>query len=152
MIDDFRGHYFFLSNFSPSPIKHGGILFPTVEHAYQAGKIMDMQIRVSLADCPTPGDAKRFGRKMQMRPDWDAVKVQRMSTCLIKKFRDPLLRQRLLDTGSELLIEGNDWDDNFWGATDYSVEGKIFTGHNILGQLLMAHRLEIRNGYRIPGD
>lgn len=144
MINDFRGHYFFLSNFSPSPIKHGGILFPTVEHAYQAGKILDMQIRVSLADCPTPGDAKKFGRKMQMRPDWDDVKVQRMDTCLRKKFSDPLLRRRLLDTGNEELIEGNTWGDKFWGV----FEGN---GKNTLGQLLMAHRLRLRIGYGIPG-
>lgn len=137
-INDFRGRYFFLSNFSPSPIRHGGILYPTVEHAYQAGKILDMGIRRALAICPTPGDAKKMGRKLKMRDDWDEVKVPRMRTCLKKKFQDPLLRRKLLETGDQELIEGNTWGDTFWGV--YRGKGK-----NMLGILLMEVRRDCQN-------
>lgn len=137
-IDDFRGRYFFLSNFSPSPIRHGGILYPTVEHAYQAGKILDMEIRRALAIYPTPGDAKKMGRKLKMRDDWDEVKVPRMRTCLKKKFQDPSLRRKLLETGDQELIEGNTWGDTFWGV--YRGKGK-----NMLGILLMEVRRDCQD-------
>lgn len=77
-----------------------------------------------------------MGRSVHIRPDWEEIKVQTMLDLLKCKFQDPELKQKLLDTGDEELVEYNTWGDNFWGRT---MEG---FGLNMLGKLLM----EVRDG------
>jgi N-glycosidase YbiA len=137
MISSFTGRYRFLSNFYPSPIRLGTIEYPTVEHAFQALKSHSQAERRRIAALPTPGQAKRAGRLLEIRPDWDSVKVGLMATLIEKKFQDPELRHKLLDTGVETLIEGNEWGDTFWGVC----RGE---GQNILGKLLMETRRKLK--------
>ena len=64
MIDCFDGEFAFLSNFYPSDIKgfdKANILYPTVEHAFQAMKTVDVNERIKIAAADTPGKAKRLG-------------------------------------------------------------------------------------------
>ena len=42
-INSFSGAYAFLSNFEPAPIYYDGLSYPTVEHAFQAAKILWMR-------------------------------------------------------------------------------------------------------------
>ena len=105
--------------------------FPSVEHAYQAFKSLDPIDWDMFSRMKTPGMAKRQGRCIIMREDWDDVKVSFMSGFLQQKFLDPELKQMLLDTGTQTLIEGNTWNDTFWG------ECPIGNGKNTLGKLLM---------------
>jgi predicted NAD-dependent protein-ADP-ribosyltransferase YbiA (DUF1768 family) len=60
-----------------------------------------------------------------------------MRDLLRKKFRNPSLRQKLADTGTAKIIEGNYWGDTFWG------ECPVGNGENHLGKLLMEIRKEI---------
>ena len=54
------------------------------------------------------------------------------------KFKQNLfLAEKLLKTGDEELIEGNDWNDCYWGVC----QGK---GENKLGQILQRIRSELR--------
>ncbi len=118
MIEEFRGEYGFLSNFYYSPLEMWGIRFPTVEHAFQACKTTDPQLRQKIADSSTPQTAKRMGRKLKLREDWEDVKVIYMYTLLKQKFSDKNLRIYLLSTGNEKLVEGNWWKDRVWGVYD----------------------------------
>ena len=133
VIDSFRGEYRFLSNFYPCPIVFEGDLYPSLEHAFQAAKSLDPNERKVVRLCAKPGDAKRAGRKVKKREDWDDVRVGVMRELLHQKFNDPQLRQRLLNTEGAELIEGNDWGDVFWGVC----RGR---GLNWLGKLLMEVR------------
>lgn len=137
-IDNFSGQFEFLSNFSDSPVKYEGIEYPTVEHAYQAAKSLDMEDRVHISECPTPGAAKKAGRKVKLRADWESVKDGVMLELLRQKFTDPDLKYQLLETRNAPLIEGNWWGDTYWGVC----KG---VGKNMLGQLLMQVRQELRN-------
>lgn len=133
-IDKFDGtEYGFLSNFYPSPIEYEGIKYPTVEHMFQALKSLSPVERMSIAAAATPGQAKRMGRRVSLRGDWETVKVDVMRTALQLKFSDPTLRAQLIATGDAELIEGNTWNDTFWGVC----RG---TGRNMLGTLLMELR------------
>jgi len=132
-VSAFQGRYRFLSNFWPAEIEDNGIVFPTLEHAYQAAKTHDPEMRRAIARLDTPGQAKRAGRHVRMRPDWEDVKIEVMAGLLAKKFSIPLLRMMLLATGDLELIEGNDHGDKFWGV--YRGFGK-----NYLGRLLMIMR------------
>jgi ribA/ribD-fused uncharacterized protein len=133
VIDSFAGRNSFLSNFFPCKIRFEGITYLTSEHAFQAAKTLDIDERKLIALAPTAGKAKRMGRKLKLRRDWDSVRIEIMEAILRIKFSDPDLLTRLLETGTEELVEGNNWGDRFWGK----VNGE---GENQLGKLLMKIR------------
>src|SRR5207247_2367670 len=111
---------------------------PSVEHAYQSAKSVLTDDRRRIATMPTPAEAKKEGRKLTLRPDWDRVKFQVMEDCVRYKFtHHPELRQRLLATGQTPLEEGNDWGDRIWGV----YQGQ---GENRLGKILMKIRAELQ--------
>lgn len=143
-IPEFSGKYNFLSNFSDSPIKYEGIVYPTVEHAFQAAKTLNINKRLEIAHASTPGQAKRLGRSVKLRSDWEEIKVDIMRECLRLKFEIPELREALLETGNAELTEGNTWHDNFWGICYCSKCRASAHGKNVLGLLLMEVRDEIR--------
>ena len=137
MISDFHspGHEF-LSNFYMTPVLWEGILYPSSEHAYQASKSLDPNIRKDISLLSTPGKAKRAGKMLIQRPDWnDQLKLLTMEAILRIKFQDPKLRALLDSTKGQELIEGNTWGDTFWGVCN----GK---GKNHLGVILMNIRDE----------
>lgn len=115
IIKEFQGEYRFLSNFFPSEIVIGGILFPTNEHFYQAMKTNDYKQMLVIAKAKTPGEAKKLGRIVKIRDNWEDIKEEIMWVGLWEKFNNPVLREKLIKTGNCLLIEGNYWHDNFWG-------------------------------------
>jgi ribA/ribD-fused uncharacterized protein len=145
MINKFEGKYAFLSNFYNSPFTYDGIEYPTVEHFFQAAKTTDIAKRREIAAAPTPGLAKRMGRHVALRSDWEEVKNAVMALGLQFKFTDATLAEKLLATGDEDLIEGNWWHDNYWGAC--TCEKCINTlSRNKLGTLLMELRADLRKG------
>jgi ribA/ribD-fused uncharacterized protein len=142
-IDSFKGPYAFLSNFHPAPVSLDEDVYPTVEHAYQAAKTLSPDERTKVRNASTPGQAKRMGRKVTFRSDFDLIKIDVMYNLLKAKFAWYDLQSFLMDTGSRELIEGNEWGDTFWG-----VDRRTGTGRNHLGKLLMRVRSEIREGKR----
>lgn len=138
LICDFspRSRWWFLSNFYPCDLDFAGARWPTLEHAYQACKAADpvWQERIRLAQ--TPSQAKRLGRQCEMRDGWEDIKLAVMYTLLQEKFADIDLANRLCQTGSAKLVEGNAWGDTFWGVCNGE-------GENWLGKLLMQLRDEL---------
>ena len=141
-ISEFKDRYEFLSNFSESVICHEYVFYPTVEHFFQAMKTTDLKQRRWIANASTPGEAKRRGRSIELRPDWEDIKEDVMLEGLRLKFKIPALREALLNTQSAELIEGNTWHDCEWGICSCSRCGGI--GNNKLGKLLMKVRSELR--------
>lgn len=96
----FRGTYFFLSNFYPSPIHYNGLVYPTAENAFQAAKCRNEKDKMQFTRI-SPADAKRLGRKVQLREDWENVKVTIMCHLINIKFSDPELKKQLLATADK---------------------------------------------------
>lgn len=143
MINCFDGKYMFLSNFYNASCTFEGKVYPTVEHAFQAAKTLIPEEREEIRKAETPGKAKRMGRAVTLRPDWEEVKTDVMRQCLRSKFRFAPLGIDLINTGNEELIEGNTWHDNCWGnCTCEQCANK--PGENRLGKLLMEIREELR--------
>ena len=141
-IKTFAGAHAFLSNFWPSPINYEGIEYPTVEHAFQAAKTKDIEIRQTIAKAKTAGAAKRAGGKRGILKDfdqvyWEANKNQIMLDICRVKFSFPGLRDWLEATKDAALEEGNNWNDTYWG-----VSLKTGKGQNNLGLILMRIREE----------
>lgn len=129
-------NYRFLSNFWPAEVEFDGTVYPSVENAYQAAKVLAKH-RHNFTGCG-PSAAKKLGRMYPMRNDWEEVKVSVMRDLIRQKFKPGSeLSDRLLDTGDWLLEEGNTWGDTFWGVCDG-------VGENWLGRLLMERRGELR--------
>ncbi len=153
----FEGDHRFLSNFGAGAVEMYGITFPTVEHAFAAAKLdpnggihsrdeVLAEMR-AIADAASPGAAKKLGRrriwngKPFMRPDWDSVKLDLVTELVRRKFRDPALAEKLIATGDAPLFEGNTWGDRIWGVVE---KDGVLEGRNLLGEILMLVRREIR--------
>lgn len=137
-IDSFKGDHAFLSNFWSCVIDYDGYLYPSVEHAYQASKTMNMEARERIRLAKTPGKAKELGQKVVLRSNWENDRLLIMRRFLIQKFEDPKLKDLLMMTGSSMLIEGNTWNDRYWGMCDGA-------GENWLGVILMTIRDSMRD-------
>lgn len=134
-ISVFDGEYGFLSNFYHAPIEFEGIPYLNNEAAFQAQKVMSDADRQLFSDL-NPSQAKRKGRRVYLRPDWEQVKDEVMYRVCKSKFEQHEdLRRRLIATGDAELIEGNTWGDRYWGVDGY--------GENKLGQILMRIRDEL---------
>lgn len=143
MIGPFAGEYRFLSNFYIEPAR-GGL---TNEHFFQAEKSLDPEERAFVMRSSGPGEAKKRGRMITLREDWDAVKNSVMLSGLRSKFYlDPNLRGMLLATGDEELVEVNTWGDRYWGGEWVTLPSgeQALDGKNMLGNLLMQVRAEFR--------
>ena len=137
MISEFKGRYFFLSNFYDSPLIYDGMEFRNSESAYQSAKTLDFNMRKSFQNMGAR-EAKRWGKNIPLRGDWEYVKDDIMLDVVRCKFtQNNQLKQMLLSTGDQELIEGNHWGDTYWGM----YEGH---GQNKLGKILMQVRKEIR--------
>ena len=137
MINEFRDEYAFLSNMYPSKFTWQGVEYKTVEHAYQANKAKTQKEKLYIASLDSPKETKLYAKTMDVRQGFHDEKVEIMLTLLFCKFhQNPDLLKKLLDTGTQELIEGNRWDDKFWGFCL-----KTNTGKNILGKLLMQVRM-----------
>ena len=138
-IDSFRGDFRFLSNFYPCEIFDKGIRYTSTEHAYQAAKTLDKEEKRQIQLCSSPGEAKKLGRKITIRVDWEYIKLSVMEDLIRQKFsRHEKLKQRLLATEDVYLEESNNWHDSFWGICNG-------VGKNHLGLILMKIREELKN-------
>lgn len=139
VINKFRDGNWFLSNFYPSPVTYNGLTYQNAEAAFQAQKCMTDEERLEFTELD-PAKAKSKGRCVALRGDWEDVKLSIMEEIVYAKFRDnDCLKELLLSTGDAELIEGNTWNDVFWGVSLNT--GK---GENNLGKILMSVREKLR--------
>ena len=136
-IKGFFGDYRFLSNFEVTDVWFDGALYGSSEAAYMAGKTLDLELRKRFQKDSgiTPSAARKLGKTIVLRSDWDKVRYDVMSSAVFDKFyRNEELRAKLLATGDKYLEETNHWKDIYWGVCDG-------VGQSNLGKLLMSVRL-----------
>jgi len=152
MINRFIGKYKDFSNFEPAKVRFENLTFPTVEHAYVAAKSLDRSFRRDVALMPAgkAGQVKKWGRTIKLRDDWDKVNIEIMSDLIVQKFNannNYERNQLLLNTGDQLIVEGNFWHDNYWGNCLCDKCMKI-KGLNHLGLIIM----KVREFYSLQND
>jgi ribA/ribD-fused uncharacterized protein len=142
-IDSFRGEYRFLSNYWPVKVVYEGIEYPSVEQAYKAAQLTNIEARMLISNLfpnrkELEGQMEEILKQYGIRIDWnDELRLKVMEELLIQKFNDGEIRRKLRDTKDALLIEGNTWHDTFFGVCDG-------VGENYLGKLLMKIRESLR--------
>jgi len=135
IINEFKGKYYFLSNFYSAPVEYNGLKYLNNEAAFHAQK--DLSRAKEFVNLP-PNEAKRLGRRVSLRKDWEDVKIDIMYEINVAKFtQNKDLKVKLLKTGNAQLIEGNTWRDTFWGVCNDE-------GRNELGKILERVRSELR--------
>ena len=137
------------SNLYQRPISFENRVYPTAEHAYQAGKPSKAAVREWILSAPSPSLVAMAAHGLytwDIVPNWSQIKFERMRRVLREKFtQHEDLRELLLSTGELRLVEvgkTNNAVNRVWGE----VNGK---GLNMLGVLLMEVRSELRIA-RIP--
>jgi hypothetical protein len=119
--------YMDFSNFGATPFELGGKTWPTVEHYFQAMKTEDEGDRELIRKAGWPGEAKRLGRRVVLRDQWDAIKYDIMFGAVRAKFdQHPKLMEALLATGNRPLHE--DRPDPWWGGGPNYPKGKDWMG------------------------
>ena len=124
MINEFRGEYFFLSNFYYVPITIDGITYRSVENAYQAMKCSKAADRAQFANISAK-EAKALGKTVPMRANWDKEKFAVMLELLMMKFDNNELAFKLIHTQGAISHD-NYWRDTFWGR--YNNKGSDYLG------------------------
>jgi len=127
MHNGFIDSLYFLSNFYPCKVGR----FSCSEAAFMAQKDL---LRADEFVGLTGKQAKSLGRRVNLRSDWDTVRISIMEEVLRCKFSDTSLMKKLHNITGDI-VEYNTWNDTFWGVS----AGK---GENNLGKLLMKIRDE----------
>lgn len=145
----FRGKFYFLSNMFPCSVtidissitvpeslqdktKISPMTFPCAESAFQAAKCICENDRLPFTKMDGFA-AKKAGRKVTLRPDWENIKLNVMKNIVTAKFKQhPELAEKLHEINGNIQEE-NSWNDTFWGVCN----GK---GRNELGKILMEIR------------
>lgn len=137
-IQGFTGAYRFLSNFWPANVTYEGVVYPTVENAYQASKF-PKEDRKPFETCK-PAEAKSHGKKAHLTEEWKARRYNTMYQLNKQKYAlNPHLRELLVSTRDRYIEETNHWGDTYWGVC----KG---VGENHLGRLLMNIRDDLKTG------
>jgi len=162
VIEQFRGDNFYLSNmyFLNNWItSEYGIRVPTSEHAYQSAKFINPLNHRQVAEACAELEDKRIfadgvaSKEMAhfllrqgaaIKTDWEVAKNGIMLAVVSQKFtNNPDIAKRLIDTNDELIVEGNDWGDRYWGVDPVGSDN----GENHLGQILMEVRSNLQSIY-----
>ena len=136
------------SNFYICNVTYDGVTYTNSEAAWQAQKVIDESKKYKFKDL-NPSEAKRLGRKVELRQDWEDVKYDYMVDVLYHKFtQNQELGKILISTGNEYIEENTTgWHDNIWGNCDCP-RCKNIKGQNLLGKALMEVReaMKLTNG------
>jgi len=142
-IKEFRGEYFFLSNFYEAPVTYNGLTYLNSEAAFQSMKCSQMEQKVKFCTM-SPSEAKAKGKRVKLIPVWENIKTDVMYGVVKAKFEQNAdLRRMLLNTGDAILEEGNMWHDNYYGSCNCP-RCRGIKGENILGKILMRVREELK--------
>ena len=86
-ISEFRGEYYFLSNFYSAPVTYNGMCFENNEAAFQAAKCPERMTEFCRLN---PSEAKRLGSKIPL-----CMRFARQSSHRILIWQTSLLRPRM---------------------------------------------------------
>lgn len=133
----------YFSNFSAHAVEYKGIVYPTVEHAYQCIRYADARIREEIINARSPEKAWEISQKhksMQLR-DFKERKLEVMQKLLrMKMEQHENIKKALRDSGELEIIKHvftGPPGDGFW---DDGADGK---GENHVGRIWMELRGEL---------
>ena len=130
-----------------------GVLYHNTEQYMMAKKAElfgDNKTFIQIMSNPTPKTCKDLGRRVKGFDNsiWDKNKYQIVfKGCLLKFSQNQLLKDKLLSTGSKILVEASPYD-KIWGiglTEDHArqTNPSLWPGQNLLGKCLMEVRSKL---------
>ena len=113
-------------------INNQPMTFTCTEAAFQAMKAPDC---ANLFLKLNGFEAKELGKTVELKPNWDTIKITVMEIIIYAKFKQNPHLQRKLIRIKEPIVEENTWGDTFWGTCNNH-------GKNNLGKILEWIRYE----------
>ena len=152
--------YKWLSTFNKAnPFVYKGITYPTVEHAYQAQKILPDEsgnntysiLFSDFSEYLEPSVAKSLGSKqyfsekgLVLRKDWDNIKLDLMYDITNEYYKtNHDLIDKLINTDDSLLIHCGPNVNEYWGVINKDKNNGRGEGENNHGIILMKIRKEL---------
>lgn len=147
--------YGIFSNWYPSEFEYAGKKYANIEQYMMYQKMMTFsqyEIADRIMETSDPAECKKLGRSHIS--NWNGDLWDRISYAVVKRgikakfFQNKDLLEKLLYTGEALLAECAP-NDNKWGIgvavdDDRRFNVREWTGHNLLGRILMDVREEMR--------
>jgi len=134
----FNGETHPLSNFYPAKINVDGKIYKTAEHYYQSEKATNTMDKSRVMQAESPSNARRIGKQIKKRADFDEIKDIIMYKGVKAKFTQNVeVKAYLLATGDRYLIEDASFSP-YWGT------GYNDMGENKMGKMLMQIRDELK--------
>ena len=146
-----------LSNFYDTQIEIENETFQHVEQYFQLQKAMFAGNRDKarqIRNAKSPAVCKKIGDSIETDKSWlPAAKETMTRACAAKFKQNTRARNFLLDTGDTIIAEAS--KDKYWGigiplsAVTIEQANSIdsWTGHNVLGEILMAIRAKLRKDF-----
>ena len=147
----FYGERSLFSNFYQCDVSALGVVFHSVEAAYQFKKAIfhgDFATAEYIKNAPSGRVAKRRSKHIfQTRSCWVKVRLAVMRALVRDKFRTKEFRKALLETGDAEIIEWVPSREGYWGVSLGFKEGM-----NVMGRILMRIREEARADCDVATD
>ena len=153
----FYGDKEIYSNFYPAEFEIDGKTFPTSEHYFMYAKAMRFDsegpVTYEKLVSVSPAEAKKLGRQVRFFDAgvWNEIDQDIMYTACLEKFsQNPELREQLLATCDDIIVECSPRDRK-WGIgmgknnPDAQNPDK-WRGRNLLGKVLMRVRDTLKGG------
>mgnify|MGYP002851785871 CR=1 FL=1 len=131
------------SNFTESQLTYEGVSYTNPEAMFQSMKLLNKEQRKQFSSL-SPATAKKMGRSVSLRDDWEEVKYDCMlQTVLARCEQEVNFSETLKHTGDSFIFEDTTgWHDNEWGCCSCDkCSGK--KSKNMLGLALMDARARL---------
>lgn len=146
------------SNFAQTPIVADGVTFPCAESLFQIMKFTDSVARRDIfaqRGQKLKMRAKHYEKTVGVRPVWGQLLVHALKYCLMLKYeQSPTFRAELERSRGRFIVEDQTTfrkPADTYGAK-LSPDGKLWSGPNLMGRLLMELRDNGRLDYNLPPD
>ncbi len=139
------------SNFYPCEIEEGSTTYNCVEQFFTAEKartFKDSEALHKIMSTNVPSVQKSVRVKNYSDQEWNMKSMDVMYRAVKLKFeQNPYLKEKLLETGSKLLVEASPFDRH-WGVgismNSPDITNRSKWGENRLGKILMEIRADLK--------
>lgn len=128
-----------LGTYSNHPIELDGLVWPTVEHYYQAMKFQNLDYKEKIRLSNTPNQAHKLGNAWFKKKvsNWKNIERTVMNRGMYIKAKTYLaVQNKLIESGTKQIAESSQYD-YFWGI------GRDKRGDNHFGKILQNIRTKL---------
>ena len=155
---DTHAEWGILGNMAATPLIVDGVPFSSAEVVFQVMKFTDPEARKAVYAWKGQRSkmvAKHYEKETGIRPDWGAILIDALKFCLQTKYeQSEAFSTELARTGDQFIVEvqANPGKPADSYSARLTADGKLWSGPNLMGRLLMELRDKGALEYTLPED